>query len=221
MRKLLESIAATAELMSHELTPAAAMMMAQDLSEYPQEVVFKALQNLRKTKSRFTLDGVIEQINRLNPDGRPGADEAWSMIPRSEDETVVWTQEMAEAYGAAAPLLADGDRIAARMAFKEAYARIVEQNKAIGKAPVWIPSLGSDKMGREHVLSDAVRLGRLSGTQVAGLLPPGSSALMLESSPSNIQQIESNDLDPEKARENLERLRGMLSNSKLVGKDAV
>jgi hypothetical protein len=181
MQKVLEQIAATAELMGREISPAAAAVMVRDLDAYPQEVVIQALANLRREKNaRFSTGAVIEQIEKLRPDGRPGADEAWAMIPRDEAASVVWTQEMAEAYGIALPLLSEGDQVAARMAFREAYARIVEANKQAGIKPVWQPSLGHDKEGRDAALAEAVRLGRLSTHHAIGLLPPGKIAPMLQ-----------------------------------------
>lgn len=182
MRKLLENIAATAELMGREISPAAAMMMAKDLEQYPSDVVIQALSNLRRdAKSRFSTGAIIEQIEKLQPDGRPGADEAWAMIPMDEYVSTVMTQEMADALHIAQPLLDEGDKIAARMAFKEAYSRIVETNKRNGVKPSWFPSLGHDKEGRESVLAEAVRLGRLDADHAIGLLPPEKIAPMLQS----------------------------------------
>lgn len=122
---------------------------------------------------------IIALIDAMRPDGRPGADEAWAMIPMDEAGSVVWTQEMAEAYGIACHLL--DDRIAARMAFKEAYIRIVDANKRNGIQPTWSPSLGHDKAGRDAALAEAVRLGRLSADHAIGLLPPEKVAPMLQS----------------------------------------
>jgi len=181
MRKLLEGIAATAEIMGREISPAAAMVMAQDLSQYPSDVVMQALANLRRdAKARFSTGAIIEQIEKLQPDGRPGADEAWAMIPMDEYTSAVMTQEMAEALHIAQPLLDAGDKIAARMSFKEAYARIVEANKRNGIKPSWFPSLGHDKEGRDTVLAEAVRLGRLTADHAIGLLPPEKVAPMLQ-----------------------------------------
>lgn len=181
MRKLLEAIAATAELIGREISPAAAVVMAKDLEEYPQEIAIQAMANLRREKTaRFSTGSVIEQIEKLRPDGRPGADEAWAMIPRDESASVVWTQEMAEAYGISLPLLNEGDQVASRMAFREAYARIVEANKLAGVKPVWQPSLGHDKECRDAVLANAVRFGRLTSDHAIGLLPTEKVAPMLQ-----------------------------------------
>lgn len=191
MRKLLEGITVTAELMGRDISPAAAAVMAKDLSVYPQDVVLQAMLNLRRAAgARFSLDAVIAQVERLQPDGRPRADEAWALIPRDEDASVVMTYEMAEAYGVALPLLVEGDQVAARMAFKDAYARIVDKNKLAGVPPKWFPSLGRDKEGREAVLAEAVRLGRLSANHAIGLLPPDKVAPMLESAGKETLAIE-------------------------------
>jgi hypothetical protein len=50
-------------------------------------------------------------IERLD-DGRPGAEEAWAMVPKDEEESAVITGEMRFAMGVALRLLADGDAIA-------------------------------------------------------------------------------------------------------------
>ena len=182
MRKLLEQLAVTAELMGQQISPTALSVMAQDLARYPQEIVVEALTNLRReSKYRMTLAAVIEQVERLQPDGRPGADEAWAMIPMDEYTSAVMTQEMSEALHVAQPLLDAGDKIAARMAFKEAYARIVDANKRNGVQPSWFPSLGQDPQGRDAVLAEAVRLGRLGAEHAIGLLPPEKIAPMLQS----------------------------------------
>ena len=182
MRKLLEQLAITAELMGQQISPTALSVMAQDLARYPQEIVVEALTNLRReSKYRMTLAAVIEQVERLQPDGRPGADEAWAMIPMDEYTSAVMTQEMSEALHVAQPLLDAGDKIAARMAFKEAYARIVDANKRNGVQPSWFPSLGQDPQGRDAVLAEAVRLGRLGAEHAIGLLPPEKIAPMLQS----------------------------------------
>lgn len=195
MRKLLENIAATAEIMGREISPSAAMVMAQDLEKYPADVVVQALANLRRdAKARFSTGAIIEQIEKLQPDCRPGADEAWSMIPHDESATVVWTEEMAQAFGIAKPLLAEGDKIGARMAFRDAYNRIVEQSKRNGAPVRWVPSLGHDPAGREAALTEAARLGRLSHAQVAGLLPQrdelGIAAALVGNSPLRLATVD-------------------------------
>ena len=115
-------------------------------------------------------------IGRLQVmDGRPGPEEAWAMMPRDEDTTVVWTQEMASAWGVALPLLNERDQVAARMAFTEQYRKLVQGARDRGEPARWSPSLGADQNGRERALMDAVDKGRLGADHVAGLLPYRSS----------------------------------------------
>lgn len=153
---------------------------------------------------------ILAIIDRLLPDGRLGADEAWAMIPRDEYTSVVMTEEMAEAYGIALPLLNEGDAIAARMTFKQAYERIVDDNKRKGIAAKWFPSLGRDPEMRAVALAEAVRLGRLGVSHAAGLLAPVQSAVFLDSH-KPLTAIEDKQITPEVARENLIRLRDMLA----------
>lgn len=92
----------------------------------------------------------------------PTADEAWARIPRDEGSTVVWTEEMAIAMSSAQPLLDEGDQIAARMAFKAHYDRLVEQMRAEGRAPKWVISLGWNPHGRVAPISEAISQGLIS-----------------------------------------------------------
>lgn len=116
------------------------------------------------SRGRFvpTPADVLAQIEAMTHDGRPGVEEAWAMIPTGEDQTVVWTAEMAEAFNAAAPLINAGDRIAARMTFKEVYERLLSQAKRTGKPVVWLASLGSDVEKRKRALTTAIEAGLLS-----------------------------------------------------------
>lgn len=217
MKKLLENLAATAELMGQQISPPALAVMAKDLSVYPQDVVIEALGMLRReSKFKMTLAAVIEKVEQLQPDGRPGADEAWAMIPHDEQASVVMTEEMAEALGIARPLLDEGDKIAARMAFKEAYARIVNANKTAGIKPKWFPSLGADKAGRDLVIAEAVRLGRLSANHAIGLTPPDAVPAMLENAGEKKLAIEYKPEDSAKARENLAQIREMIAGKKPI-----
>jgi hypothetical protein len=110
-------------------------------------------------------------------DGRPDVDEAWNMMPASESSSVVWTDEMAQAWGVAAPLLQAGDLSAARTAFKESYTKAVLRARIQRKPAQWIPSLGSDVMGRERVLLDAVKKKRISAEHAERLLPDQAIAV--------------------------------------------
>lgn len=165
--RVIEAIAVTAELCGRTFSPAAAMVFAGDLDGFPEQAVLSALTRCRKeVRGMLTIQDVVSRID----DGRPGVEEAWAMIPRDEESSIVWTEEMAQAYGASANLLNEGDKIGARMAFKEAYARLVAEARDRKEPPRWTPSLGSDVSGRQLALIDAVRAKRLPLNHAVDLL---------------------------------------------------
>lgn len=165
--ELLKAIAVTAELTGTQLSAAAARVMADDLATYPEHQVMGALTRCRRElKGRLTVADVVSRLD----DGRPGAEEAWAMLPKDEATTAVWTEEMTTAYGVAAPLIGE-DNVAARMAFKEAYLSAVTKARGEGRPVKWTATLGHDVHGREAVLREAVKHGRLFAEYVSALLP--------------------------------------------------
>lgn len=103
--------------------------------------------------------------------GRPGVEEAWAMIPHDEESSVVWTEEMREAFNVARPKLLEGDPIAARMTFKEVYPKLVATAREKGSPVRWEPSLGLDRTTHAPTLLEAVRKGRISQSHAQSLLP--------------------------------------------------
>ncbi|SFE10987.1 hypothetical protein [Nitrosomonas sp. Nm166] len=95
------------------------------------------------------------------------------MISKDESGSVVWAEEMAEAFGVAYKLIEAGDTVQARMAFIEAYKDRCAKSRDAGAPVQWSPSLGHDPHGREHVIMEAVEKGRLTAKHVSGLLPIG------------------------------------------------
>ncbi len=165
---LLEAVAVTAELCGRTFSQPAAKIFVADLAGYSDAAVIKALAKCRReVKGLLTVQDVVSRID----DGRPGAEEAWSMMPFDERQSVVWSDEMAAAFGICGPLLSRGDKVAARMAFKEAYTRLVAESRDLGKRVRWTPSLGHDKAGREAVLIAAVEAGRLTYDHACDLVP--------------------------------------------------
>ena len=117
---------------------------------------------------------VIRQImNAKASDGRPGRDEAWSIAQRARDEseTVMVSDEILGALAIAQPLLDMRDKVAARMAFVEAYDRLVAEKRSSGQPFEWNVSLGTDKSRRGPAIEAA---------KVAGLLPAPRAAALLE-----------------------------------------
>lgn len=165
---LLKAIAVTAELTDTDLSETAARVMADDLAQYDEGLIVKALTKCRKElRTRLTL---AEIINRID-DGRPGPEEAWAMIPKNEFGSVVWTSEMAEAFGVCYKQIEAGDLIQARLSFVESYKDKVARARDEGLKVKWLPSLGYDQNGRESVLMEAVDKGRLTASCAAKLLP--------------------------------------------------
>ncbi|MHB8408950.1 MAG: hypothetical protein ACYDHY_12805 [Acidiferrobacterales bacterium] len=166
---LLKALQLTAELTQTEISLEATRVMVADLEAYPEAQVFGALLRCRRElRTRLTIADIVSRLD----DGRPGPDEAWARIPRGEEDTVVWSDEMAAAFGIASPLLAAGDQIAARMAFREAYSREVTQARAEQKPAIWRVSLGSDREGREGPIREAVARGWISPEMATKFLPP-------------------------------------------------
>lgn len=164
---IIKMLAVTAELTGTSLSADAARILASDLEPYPEDQVMGALARCRhELRGRMTLSDILMRLD----DGRPGVEEAWAMAPRDEYQTVVWTDEMAEAWGAARPLLAS-DEIAARMTFREVYTKLVIAARREHRPPRWWPSLGHDVLGREGPLREAVAKKRLTAAYVQKLLP--------------------------------------------------
>lgn len=109
-------------------------------------------------------------------DGRPGAEEAWALCQAAADQerTVVWTAEMAEAWGIAWPVLhAHGDEVGARMAFREAYQRLTSEARKARRPVQWSATLGTDARLRDDAMRVAVDAGRLPLTALpAPAAPP-------------------------------------------------
>lgn len=114
-------------------------------------------------------------------DGRPGGDEAWAVALRAADEadTVVWTAEMAQAWAIARPVLQAGDEVGARMAFRDAYNRLVDAARGEGRPAAWSASLGFDLERRALALEAAVQAGHLVASDVSALPAPRGDQLLL------------------------------------------
>jgi hypothetical protein len=126
------------------------------------EQVSIALRTCRRVKFPVRLPHILENLPGHGvDDGRPEPENAWAMCPKSEEASVVWTAEMASAFEGARRLLLEGDAIAARMAFREAYISEVARARSEGRPIRWSASLGYDKADRVAVLTDAVAKHRL------------------------------------------------------------
>lgn len=165
---LLQAIAVTAELCGRVFSPEAARVFVEDLAGFDELAIVTALRRCRReVRGVLTVQDVVSRID----DGRPGPEEAWAMLPKDEHVSAVWTDEMAEAFGVASPLLELGDRVGARLAFKEAYAVRVNAARDERRPPNWTVTLGHDPRGRDAVLQDAVSRRRLTLEQARSYAP--------------------------------------------------
>lgn len=166
--RLRDVLAATGEVYGKVVSKEAATMYLADLIRFSPEQIEKALQKCRQELKFFP--SPAEVIARID-DGRPGVEEAWALIPRSEADTVIWTREIAEAYALCRDQIERGEAIPARMNFKEAYTRLVAHNRTMG-IPVKIEvSLGHDPTTRKTAVQNAVAKGLLPEPQALALLP--------------------------------------------------
>lgn len=97
--------------------------------------------------------------------------EAWALCPKSHMDTVVWTNEIAQAWAACSDIYNDGDKIGAKMAFKGAYERIRNLAELKRVRPVWGVSIGDNKELIKGALDNAVLAGRLTAEQALNSLP--------------------------------------------------
>lgn len=149
-----------------------------DLEDYPLHIVLGALKVHRKTaKFAPTVFDIVEIIKDRTGAKHIGVEEAWTIAVESFDEysTVVWTKEIAEARGIASDLY-QRDKVAARMAFKDAYSRIIKT----APEPKWFTTIGFDPQRRADAIASAVLLKRL---------PAGSDAKYRIEAPTMTAQL--------------------------------
>lgn len=160
--RLAGALCATAETLGQTISASAAELMAEDLAGYEAPDIRSALQACRRELTgKLTLAAILQRIQAA--DGRPGKDEAWSIALTSSDEndTVVMTDEIQLALAAARPVLDLGDKVGARMAFINAYERLVTQSRDEGKPVNWHVSIGFDANRRLEAITKAVQLKRI------------------------------------------------------------
>lgn len=186
------------------------------LADLPLEAVRQALnahvQDPKAGQFMPKIADIRRAIESSREDGHPGADEAWSIAlqARHESATVVWTEQISDAFFTAAmPLLDEGDKIAARRAFIERYEHVIAEARKQGIDAKWIVSLGANADQRAQAIESAVRQGRLTTDYAHKLLPPPEAA-----APGAMLALENGIKDaagsPEQAQANIARLRAIL-----------
>lgn len=133
------------------------------LSPFPVHVVRAAFHaySLEKPDYAPVPNSIAARCRLL--DGRPGAEEAYALALTTLDEqiTVVWTQECAEAFAKARPVLDASGAISARKTFVEIYDRLVVAAREQGVPVKWFTSPGLDKIGYDAAVKRATATGQL------------------------------------------------------------
>lgn len=115
---------------------------------------------------------ILDAISASNPAmRRPGADEAWLRTP--PEELSYWaTDEMLGAWSVVAEEMHSErpDKVAARMAFKDAYSRLVDEAKLQGRPVRWSLVRGTRKDNLEDTVREGLRLGYLPPDEAHELL---------------------------------------------------
>jgi hypothetical protein len=142
------------------------------LEDYPFHIVEQALSyHIKHSKFAPRPADIIEMVEQS--DGRPSADEAWAMcLSQSDEYASVWlTEDVLEALGrGAGAILADGDKIAARMAFKESYGRIIQVARDRGIPVKRVLSQGHDVNGRAEVIEQGITAGYITQDRATNLI---------------------------------------------------
>ncbi len=166
--KLHEAIAGTYAVIGQAMTDAQLAILTEDLEPYPLPEVLTALSRCRKECRKLALVDILDRL----PHGHPGPEEAWGIVSQGmadEGATMIWTEEMREAFGIANKVAEDA--VGARMAFKESYSRLIGEARTARTAPQWSVSIGSNKAHRELAILEGLKCGRLSQAYAQKLLP--------------------------------------------------
>jgi hypothetical protein len=181
--------------MEHEIAQAIALLTAEyDLPAFSDERIEMWMEALRHFPTGSVMASTRNYIrtNRFKPqmadivagcasqlDGNwLGADEAWALMPKSEIDSAMLTDEMAQAMAAASPLLEMGDKVAARMAFRDTYNRLIDRAKLEGRCPTYFPSFGTDEAGKVAMLANAVNAKQISLDRATLALPEHASSVV-------------------------------------------
>lgn len=150
------------------------------LNEFPFEVIEASVVQYLKTgkyapKPADLYTVILDRYRSLwwSPD------EAWvhALKAADEDETVVWTNEAATAFGEARIALERGDEFGARAAFIKAYQRLVEAAIEDRRVPEYTVSLGFDRQRRINAIQQAKAQGYLPADRANRLLAENSQGM--------------------------------------------
>jgi hypothetical protein len=158
--KFSKIMATVADVYDKQVTAIVLKAFWSQLKNFEIDVVDKAFTKWLGTEERFpTPAGIKRYVPSENNPSHYGADEAWTLALKSmdESETVVLTDEIMQARAIAWETYVSGDKTGARMAFRDAYERLIEG----AENPTWFVSLGHDPGKRTEAVTKAVEQGLL------------------------------------------------------------
>ncbi|CNI91284.1 hypothetical protein [Yersinia enterocolitica] len=138
-REFAEIMKATLAIYGKDASKAVLELYWNALLPYDIDTVRKAFSNwlTDPDQGRFSPKPADIIRNIQNIAGKPdwlSANEAWALALPAQDEanTVVWTNEIAQAWSIAQPIMQEGDKVGARMAFIAAYERLTKAAQGTG-----------------------------------------------------------------------------------------
>jgi hypothetical protein len=155
---------------------AVAAVWALELPDIEADEVMEVVRTMQARKPSPFPPGLFEIITAIKgTDGRPSPEEAWGIALKASDESasVLWTDEIASAMRAYSEQLAGGDKVGARMAFKERYETLVAEARQRGTPVEWRVTLGFDKIQHKHVVQEGLEKKLIEPDYARVLLPPG------------------------------------------------
>lgn len=165
--KTMAAFAATAEMLGKNYTDHQLILFSESIRKYDQEQFLDALRRVREECKFFSLAEVIERID----DGRPDAEEAWSLVRFDEESTFVMNDDIGAALAVASVAYESGDMVGAKMAFKEKYKAVVASARAKAEPVKWFISFGSDKSKQAEPIVAALEAGRIEKKMAIMHLP--------------------------------------------------
>lgn len=158
--KILQELMVTAEMTRADFSKEALKIMIYDLREHQENDVINALARCRRELTRpLSLPDILARLPKIG--GFIGPEEAWAtaLVCFDESKSAIVSSVILEAMSIARPVFETGDHVAARMVFKQAYERLVEEKKIAGEPQKMEISLGFDFEGRKPIIEKAVQVG--------------------------------------------------------------
>lgn len=138
-----------------------------------------------------------------------GSHEAWAIAEKSigfdgQELTVIWTDQMAQAFSRCEELIKTGDkyqRAEAKKIFCDAYDRLVTQAKDQGLKPIYVTSLGTDKDQAIAAIKQA---------EVDGFLTAPDATALLEHKQTKLEQLSESERYKTIAQEALAKIKDLI-----------